>query len=453
MADITTYYYGGTDTPYGTYPDRTAYIGGEWNVLGGMGMDVPPALLAELSASDDWEIYFKHEFPDYAGFLLSAWADSGKQTRTVYIGYFGYSTGNRLRLFFKDADGSEVLAEEPDVSLSKGTDTYHEVKITFASGVLSVQTRAQDTDEWTTCRSCQSSKNISFGTCGTYGDDFGFKIYSDRCYIKIGGQYRWSATGTLYVPDAQQETPGGDEPSIDDPIIEEPIINEGEDMGITQIRQNQVRGLESSLAGMASAISGKADVSALAGLVPSRAYHTHLSGTSQTFAEISGKNSVKIYKNGLLLRPAADEDTPGTLEFAEVSVSALLQLDNATIELDVDGESATAEYLDLTNAGNLQGIAAAINSGAQGQFYCEVNSAGTGLLFISPTLGASSRVEINASTDSGIITALGGSENNNMVATQGWADVSADNDYSISGTSVTFTESLNIHDVITTECL
>lgn len=224
-------------------------------------------------------------------------------------------------------------------------------------------------------------------------------------------------------------------------------------MAKTQIAQNQVRGLETSLAEIRSNLeNGLGAVSAAA--KPAIKTHTHLNGSSATFAEISGKQSVKIYKNGILMRPAADEETPGTLEFVNVTgLSDIVQFEDADIDLDIDGTAQQIENCDFTNCSTLEDLAEVINTAASGKVYCEVNSTGHGIVFISPTLGTSSSVATNSSTSSGMIAALGGTENGNMVETSGQADSSSNNDYSISGTTVTFAEPLNIHDVITTECL
>lgn len=248
-------------------------------------------------------------------------------------------------------------------------------------------------------------------------------------------------------------------------------------MATTKISQKQVRGLADALGslsqqieGVNTALAGKQQaLSAGNGIsidsngvisasftqsAPVITQHTHLSGTSQTFAELSGKSSVKIYKNGQLLRPSGTEPTPGTLEYVNVTgLSSLAQVNDAEFDLTVDGTAVNLKNIDFSGASSLEDVADIFETAAQGSFHCEVNSAGTGLLFISPTLGASSSVATNEDTAEEFIAAMGGEENGNKVVTAGQASASVTNDYSVSGTSVTFTESLNIHDMITTECL
>lgn len=248
-------------------------------------------------------------------------------------------------------------------------------------------------------------------------------------------------------------------------------------MATTKISQKQVRGLKDVLSGIAQQIAGVN--TALAGKqqalfagdginidsngvisasftqsAPAITQHTHLSGTSQTFAEISGKDSVKIYKNGQLLRPSGTEATPGTLEFKNVTgLADIIQVDDADISLDIDGTAQAIDNCDFTSCATLEDIADVITEAAAGKVYCEANSTGTGLVFISPTLGTSSSVGTNAGTSAEMIAAFGGSESANMVAAAGQASASVTNDYSVSGTTVTFAETLSIHDLITTECL
>lgn len=206
-------------------------------------------------------------------------------------------------------------------------------------------------------------------------------------------------------------------------------------------------------AGSGISISDQGVISASAA-APAITQHTHLSGVSQTFAELSGKSSVKIYKNGQLLRPSGTEATPGTLEYVNVTgLSSLAQVNDAEFDLTVDGTAVNLKNIDFSGASSLEDVADIFETAAQGSFHCEVNSAGTGLLFISPTLGASSSVATNEDTAEELIAAMGGEENGNKVVTAGQAAASVTNDYSVSGTSVTFAENLNIHDVITTECL
>lgn len=248
-------------------------------------------------------------------------------------------------------------------------------------------------------------------------------------------------------------------------------------MATTKISQKQVRGLADALGslsqqieGVNTALAGKQQaLSAGNGIsidsngvisasftqsAPVITQHTHLSGTSQTFAELSDKSSVKIYKNGQLLRPNGTEATPGTLEYVNVTgLSSLAQVNDAEFDLTVDGTAVNLKNIDFSGASSLEDVADIFETAAQGSFHCEVNSAGTGLLFISPTLGASSSVATNEDTAEEFIAAMGGEENGNKVVTAGQASASVTNDYSVSGTSVTFTESLNIHDMITTECL
>lgn len=248
-------------------------------------------------------------------------------------------------------------------------------------------------------------------------------------------------------------------------------------MATTKISQKQVRGLADALGslsqqieGVNTALAGKQQaLSAGNGIsidsngvisasftqsAPVITQHTHLSGTSQTFAELSDKSSVKIYKNGQLLRPSGTEPTPGTLEYVNVTgLSSLAQVNDAEFDLTVDGTAVNLKNIDFSGASSLEDVADIFETAAQGSFHCEVNSAGTGLLFISPTLGASSSVATNEDTAEEFIAAMGGEENGNKVVTAGQASASVTNDYSVSGTSVTFTESLNIHDMITTECL
>lgn len=258
-------------------------------------------------------------------------------------------------------------------------------------------------------------------------------------------------------------------------------------MATTKISQKQVKGLKAALSALSGAIQEQtltagsnitisggvisADVptySAGNGITisngeisadvqiptPTMTYHTHLSGTTATLAEISGKTSVKIYKNGVLLRAAGTEATPGTLEFRNVTgLADIIQVDDADISLDIDGTAQQIDNCDFTSCATLEDVADAITEAAAGKVYCEVNSTGLGLVFISPTLGADSSVATNGGTPAEMIAAFGGSESGNMVASAGQASASAINDYSASGTTVTFAEQLSIHDLITTECL
>lgn len=248
-------------------------------------------------------------------------------------------------------------------------------------------------------------------------------------------------------------------------------------MATTKISQKQVRGLADALGslsqqieGVNTALAGKQQaLSAGNGIsidsngvisasftqsAPVITQHTHLSGTAATFAELSGKDSVKIYKNGVLLRAAGTEATPGTLEFRNVTgLADIIQVDDADISLDIDGTAQQIDNCDFTSCANLEDVADVITEAAAGKVYCEVNSTGLGLVFISPTLGADSSVATNGGTPAEMIAAFGGSESGNMVASTGQASASVINDYSASGTTVTFAEQLSIHDLITTECL
>lgn len=185
---------------------------------------------------------------------------------------------------------------------------------------------------------------------------------------------------------------------------------------------------------------------AMAGGVPALAWHNGTNTNTITAAEIGGETFVKVYKNGLLMQPSTNVSA-GTLEFETIAdLASLLQVDDATIDLDVDGVAISVEHIDFTQASDIPELASVINTAADGAFYCSVNPAGTGIIFTSPTLGSNSSVETNADTAPEMIALFGGGDN--MVETAGTGTF---NDYYISGTSIIFNDIITTNDKITTE--
>lgn len=185
---------------------------------------------------------------------------------------------------------------------------------------------------------------------------------------------------------------------------------------------------------------------AMAGGVPALAWHNGNNTNTITAPEIGGETFVKVYKNGLLMQPSTNM-TAGTLEFVSVAnLEGLLQVNDADIDLDVDGVAISVEHIDFTQASDISELASIINTAASGAFYCTTNEGDTGLIFTSPTLGLNSSVATNADTAPEMIALLGGGDN--MIETAGTGTF---NDYYISGTSIIFNDVIATNDKITTE--
>lgn len=182
------------------------------------------------------------------------------------------------------------------------------------------------------------------------------------------------------------------------------------------------------------------------GGTPTLTWHNGDNTNTITAAEIEGGDIVKVYRNGLLMEPSTNVSA-GTLEFVSIAnLEGLLLLDNATIDIDVDGTPIRIENIDFTQAEDETGVASIINTAADGAFYCTTNEGDTGLVFTSPTFGTGSSVETNSDTSSELITLLGGGDN--MIETAG---AGAFNDYVINETNIIFDSIIGTNEKITTE--
>lgn len=214
--------------------------------------------------------------------------------------------------------------------------------------------------------------------------------------------------------------------------------------GVTEVVWGSITGTLSDQTDLAEALSEAG------GGAPTLIWHNGNNTNTITAAEIEGKTFVKVYKNGLLMEPSTSLSA-GTLEFLSVAdLAGLLLLDNATIDLDVDGSPVTIENIDFTQVNDLTEVASIINTAADGAFYCTTNEGDTGLVFTSPTFGTGSSVETNSDTSSELITLLGGGDN--MIETAGTGTF---NDYYIdyynNSTKIIFNQIISSRDKITTE--